>query len=89
MKSIADALIEEGLEKGLEQGLEQGIRRGRQSGKVEVLIRLLRRRFGLTAEEEMIVRSCQDDERLDAAAEACVDMDADKTLILSWLSSKE
>jgi len=51
MRSIADSLREEGLE----------------LGKADVLARLLRRRFGLTKEEEAVVRSCHEAERLDEA----------------------
>lgn len=81
MKSIADALIEEGLEKGLEQGLARG--------KVELLIRQLSRRFGLTAEEEMIVRSCRDGDRLDTAAEIFADDNSSKVMVLKVLSNRD
>ncbi len=69
MKSIADAIREEGLEQG----------------KVDVLVRLLRRRFGLTAEEEAIFRECHDAERLDEAADAFADPEAGKDEILALL----
>ncbi|MDA3950773.1 MAG: Rpn family recombination-promoting nuclease/putative transposase [Spirochaeta sp.] len=69
MKSIADVIREEGLEQG----------------KADVLVRQLRRRFGLTEEEEAVVRDCHDAERLDEAAEACVDPDAGKGEILALL----
>jgi|GEM_PF-2037298 len=93
MKSIADVLEERGLKKGIEQGfeqgIEQGIRRGRHSGKVELLMRQLHRRFGLTPEEEEIVRSCHDGDLLDAAAEECVNMKASKAGILQLVSSRQ
>ena len=73
MKSIADAIREEGMMTGLEQG------------KADVLVRQLRRRFGLTAEEEAVVRECHDAERLYEAAEACVDLEAGKDEILALL----
>jgi hypothetical protein len=73
MKSVADELEERGLKKGLERG------------KADVLVRLIRRRFGLTEEEEAIVRECHDAERLDEAAEACVDPEAGKDEILALL----
>ncbi|MDA3949820.1 MAG: hypothetical protein PF508_11430 [Spirochaeta sp.] len=81
MKSIADVLQEEGLVKGLEQGLEQGIERG----KADVLVRLLHRRFGITPEEETVVRDCHDPDRLDAAAEVFADATASKEEILALL----
>jgi flagellar biosynthesis/type III secretory pathway protein FliH len=101
MRSIADSLREEGMmtgleqgltqgiEQGLTQGIEQGLTQGREQGleqgKADVLVRLLRRRFGLTEEEEAIVRDCHDAERLDEAAEACVDPEAGKDEILALL----
>ncbi len=69
MKSIADAIREEGLERG----------------KADVLVRQLRRRFGLTAEEETIVRECHDAERLDEAADAFADPEVGKDEILALL----
>ncbi|MFA7568232.1 MAG: Rpn family recombination-promoting nuclease/putative transposase [Alkalispirochaeta sp.] len=81
MRSIADAMREDWLVKGIEQGLEQGFERG----KADVLVRLLRRRFGLSEEEEAVVRGCRDVERLDEAAERCVDLDVSKDEILSLL----
>ena len=77
MRSIADSLREEGMMTGLEQGLEQG--------KADVLVRLLRRRFGITSEEETIVRDCHDPDRFDEAAEACVDPESGKDEILALL----
>jgi predicted transposase/invertase (TIGR01784 family) len=73
MRTIADALQEEGLMKGIERG------------KADVLVRQLGRRFGITPEEEAIVRDCHDPDRLDAAAEACVDPVAGKDEILVLL----
>jgi len=64
MKTTADALQEEGLVKGIERG------------KADVLVRQLGRRFGITPEEEAIVRDCHDPDRLDAAAEAFAGGDA-------------
>jgi hypothetical protein len=73
MKTIADALQEEGLVKGIERG------------KADVLVRQLGRRFGITPEEEAIVRDCHDPDRLDAAAEAFADATAGKDEILALL----
>ena len=38
--------LEQGLERGLEQGLEQGLERGRRVEREEMLVRILKRRFG-------------------------------------------
>jgi hypothetical protein len=73
MRSIADAIREEGMMTGLEQG------------KADVLVRLLRRRFGLTEEEEAVVRDCHDAERLDEAADAFADPEVGKDQILALL----
>lgn len=49
MKSFADELIELGLERGLSEGIEQG----KMEGEREVLLKVLRQRFGsLTPEME-------------------------------------
>ncbi|MEX2444988.1 MAG: hypothetical protein WD492_15410 [Alkalispirochaeta sp.] len=82
MRSIADALREEGLELGITQGLEKGL----EQGKADVLVRLLRHRFGLTTEEEAIVRECHDAERLDEAVDAFADPEAGKDEILALLT---
>jgi hypothetical protein len=81
MRSIADSLREEGMVTGLERGMTQGL----EQGKADVLVRQLRRRFGLTEEEEAVVRECHDAERLDEAAEAFADPEIGKDEILSLL----
>ncbi|MDA3949821.1 MAG: Rpn family recombination-promoting nuclease/putative transposase [Spirochaeta sp.] len=81
MRSIADAIREEGMMTGLERGMSQGL----EQGKADVLVRLLRRRFGLTEEEEAVVRKCHDAERLDEAADAFADPEAGKDEILALL----
>ena len=85
MKSIADAIREEGMMTGLEQGMTQGLEEGLERGKADVLVRQLRRRFGLTAEEVAVVRECHDAERLDEAADAFADPEAGKDEILALL----
>jgi hypothetical protein len=85
MRSIADSLREEGMMTGLEQGMTQGLEQGVEQGKADVLVRQLRRRFGLTEEEEAIVRDCHDAERLDEAADAFADPEAGKDEILALL----
>ena len=38
--------LEKGLAKGLEKGLAKGLEKGRAEGKAELLLRLLRRKYG-------------------------------------------
>ena len=38
--------IQQGIEKGIEKGIQQGIEQGRQQGMRELLLRLMRQRFG-------------------------------------------
>lgn len=44
-KKWHDEGLQEGIEKGLREGIEKGIEKGVRAGRVEVLLRLLRRRF--------------------------------------------
>ena len=46
---------------------------GEVKGKQDVLIRLLRRKFGLSSSDEKTIRSVTDESKLDAAAEAVFD----------------
>lgn len=46
MQTLIDLWRQEGLTKGLQQGREQGLQQGREQGQRELLLRLLRRRFG-------------------------------------------
>lgn len=58
-----------GLEQGIEQGLEQGALRSRQ----ETLERLLRKKFGITAQEERTIEACGDPAALDSALDSVLD----------------
>ena len=60
-------------EKLIKQGEERGKIEGKIKGKQDVLIKLLRRRFGLPLSDEKIIRSVTDEVKLDAAAEAILD----------------
>jgi hypothetical protein len=53
--------------------IKQGEERGKIKGKQDVLIKLLRRRFGLPLSDEKTIRSVTDETKLDAAAEAILD----------------
>jgi flagellar biosynthesis/type III secretory pathway protein FliH len=44
--TAGEQLIEQGRQQGIEQGRQQGIQQGSQQGKREMLLSLLRRRFG-------------------------------------------
>jgi len=46
MPTLAEVWTQEGLEKGLAQGLAQGLEKGLAQGKAEMLLRLVRLRFG-------------------------------------------
>jgi len=65
MPSLAEKLIK--------QGKQQGKQEGEIKGKQDVLIKQLRRKFGLSSSEEKIIRSVTDESKLDAAAEAVLD----------------
>jgi uncharacterized protein DUF4351 len=45
--------VRQGLEQGVRQGLEQGVRQGLEQGERNVLLRLLRRRFGAQVDGEI------------------------------------
>ncbi len=52
---------------------EKLISKGEIKGKQDVLIKLLRRKFGLSSSDEKMIRSVTDEAKLDAAAEAVLD----------------
>ena len=60
-------------EKLIKQGEERGKIEGKIKGKQDVLIKLLRRRFGLPLSDEKMIRSVTDEAKLDAAAEVILD----------------
>ncbi len=60
-------------EKLIKQGEERGKKEGEIKGKQDLLIKLLRRKFGLPLSDEKIIRSVTDEVKLDAAAEAILD----------------
>ena len=60
-------------EKLIKQGEERGEIRGTIKGKQDLLIKLLRRKFGLPLSDEKIIRSVTNESKLDAAAEAVLD----------------
>jgi len=60
-------------EKLIKQGEERGKIEGKIKGKQDVLIKLLRRKFGLPLSDDKMIRSVTDEAKLDAAAEAILD----------------
>jgi len=69
MPSLAEKLIKQGEERGEIRGEIKGTIKGKQN----VLIILLRRKFGLSSSDEKMIRSVTDEAMLDAAAEAVLD----------------
>jgi ABC-type branched-subunit amino acid transport system substrate-binding protein len=65
MPSLAEKLIK--------QGKQQGKKEGEIKGKQDLLIKQLRRKFGLSSSDEKTIRSVTDEVKLDAAAEAVLD----------------
>jgi len=70
MQRIAKELGGEELMSSLAEKL---ISKGEIKGKQDVLIKLLRRKFGLSSSDEKMIRSVTDEAKLDAAAEAVLD----------------
>jgi len=70
MQWIAKELGGEELMSSLAEKL---ISKGEIKGKQDVLIKLLRRKFGLSSSDEKMIRSVTDEAKLDAAAEAVLD----------------
>ena len=69
MPSLAEKLIKQGEERGEKRGEIKGAIKGKQ----DLLIKQLRRKFGLSSSDEKIIRSVTDESKLDAAAEAVLD----------------
>ena len=56
-----------------EKLIKQGKQEGEIKGKQDLLIRLLRRKFGLSSSDEKMIRSVTDESKLDATAESVLD----------------
>ena len=46
MAGLTERLLNEGMQKGMQKGMREGIQKGMQKGELNVLLRLLTRRFG-------------------------------------------
>jgi hypothetical protein len=64
--------MEKGIEEGIEKGKKEGEIKGRIEDKREVLMRLMEKKFTLTADEKQLIVSCGDAEKLDAALDEIV-----------------
>jgi len=73
MPSLAEKLIKQGEERGKIEGEKRGEIKGIIKGKQDLLIKQLRRKFGLSSSDEKTIRSITDESKLDAAAEAVLD----------------
>ncbi len=73
MPSLAEKLIKQGEERGKIEGEKRGEIKGTIKGKQDLLIKQLRRKFGLSSSDEKMIRSVTDEVKLDAAAEAVLD----------------
>ena len=73
MPSLAEKLIKQGEERGKIEGEKRGEIKGIIKGKQDLLIKQLRRKFGLSSSDEKMIRSVTDEAKLDAAAEAVLD----------------
>ncbi|MDY6969891.1 MAG: hypothetical protein SVR08_14705, partial [Spirochaetota bacterium] len=76
--------IEIARQEGREEGREKGREEGREEEKQYVLIRLLSRKFGLLDNEEKLIKSIHDHEKLDRAIESII-FTASKEKILALL----
>jgi hypothetical protein len=74
MQRIVEELGGEELMPSLaEKLIKQGKQEGEIKGKQDLLIKQLRRKFGLSSSDEKTIRSVTDEVKLDAAAEAVLD----------------
>ncbi|MBX9578227.1 MAG: Rpn family recombination-promoting nuclease/putative transposase [Chthoniobacterales bacterium] len=72
--TIAESLIDEGLQKGLQKGRQEGRQEGLQEGEATLLIKLLKRRFGVDAVERYLMQIRQaDSEQLSRWGENFID----------------
>jgi len=69
MPSFAERLIEQGRIKGEREAKRKGFIEGMQ----DILIIMIRHKFGISPQEKEMIRSVTDEAKLDAAAEAILD----------------
>lgn len=71
MATIAEKWEERGLQRGIQQGMQQGL----EQGEKQVLIRLVRHRFGesVVRQSEELLKSIANSEQLEALSETLLD----------------
>ena len=67
--------LEKGIEEGIEKGIEEGLERGRLEGERAIVYRLVARRFGPGAAEQLVpvLDAITDPELVAAVADAVVE----------------
>ncbi len=77
-----------GIEKGLIEGIEKGRQEGKQEGKEDLVVRLIRRRFGVLADlvKARIDRLSAD--QLDLLGEALLDF-TEPSDLENWLDQQK
>jgi flagellar biosynthesis/type III secretory pathway protein FliH len=78
--------MQQGMQQGIQQGIQQGMQQGELQGKRIALLRLMSRKFSLSAKEESLITSVQDQAVLDQALEAVL-FAQDKMEVLRVLST--
>jgi len=69
MSSFAERLIEQGRIKGEREAIKKGFIKGMQ----DILVILIRHKFGVSPQEEEMIRSVAGESKLDAAGKAIFD----------------
>ena len=78
---------EEGIQEGMQLGMQRGIQQGLHDGEAGIVVRQLRRRFGiLPVRQEDAVRALSSTD-LEELAEALLDFQT-STDLASWLESR-
>lgn len=62
--------MEQGIQQGVQQGMQQGMQQGELHGKRKILLKLMDRKFSLTAADASLIHSVEDPALLDQALEA-------------------
>ena len=79
--------LEQGLQRGLEQGLQRGLEQGLQRGEAQLVIRLLDRRFGLSASDRERILGLPISQ-LENLSEALLDFN-DIADLAAWFSQQQ
>jgi len=82
---LAEKIEKRGIEKGIEKGKIEGEIKGKLEGKQNILINQMSKKFGLTSDETVIIKTCKDITKLDQALEDILFFD-NKTDVLKNLN---